>query len=132
MRRAQLSVEFLIILALLLIVFVAILSGVRTRRSHVQAISDDLAARRVADRISGTVARLIVLGDGANESYYVPAQLDGRTNYTIHIHNESHILSLQWDDIVTSTLITSAVNTSSVPTGRKIHFRNVGGVVEIG
>jgi hypothetical protein len=133
MRKAQISMEFTIVLVLLILILVGVTGGTRMRKAHMQFVTDQLAAKRIADRVSNTVSRLVVLGDGANESYYIPSQLDGRTNYTLQIHNESHLLGVSWGgQLYTSTLVTARFNASNISTGRKVVFENIGGVISFG
>jgi uncharacterized protein (UPF0333 family) len=132
-KRGQVSVEFIVILAVILVIFIAVLHAMQTRRAHTGFISDELAARRVADAVAGAVSRLVMLGDGSLESHYIPLQLDGRTNYTITIYNESHEVVVSWGNyLYSSTLVTSRMNTTTIPRGKTVLFRNDEGVISIG
>ncbi|MFW5746181.1 MAG: hypothetical protein ACOCWQ_01370 [Nanoarchaeota archaeon] len=131
-NTAQISLEFVIIFALLLLVFVVFLSAFQTRRAHVRISTNVLAGRNIGDRISDAITRVLVLGDGATEKYYVPSMLQGSEAYSITIHNTSHLLRINWSaGDVTVPLVTARYNATTIPVGETIRFSNDAGMIGV-
>lgn len=131
MGRAQASVEFVIILAVLLIILVALVSVSAPRRAQARMLQGTLEAGQVGDAVSAIAHRLVLLGNGTQESQYIPATIHSQ-EYDIAFDNVSALLLVSWGSSVYTVPLPMQLNTTVIPTGRVVVFTNEGGEIYVG
>ena len=128
--RAQVSVEFIIVLALLLILFLSLVSSVHTRRTAVRLYNTEASAKQVAVSLAESAQRIYLMGNNTQETFDMPAQLSGDFNYTITLVH--HLVVVRWSGFMFTLPSVYQFNVSSIPTGQLISLSNNNGVIGVG
>jgi hypothetical protein len=115
--NAQLSVEFIIILSIILVVFLTLFSTLEKRNSEVYATRTMLYAREVADNFASTINTIFLAGEGTKKTAVIPETLRDDSSYTIDIYPLSHAVEIRWNSSgqnnqYTATLITGNITGS--------------------
>lgn len=96
MRRAQVSIEMVILLSALLILLMGIIStfSSATDRSFISRRA--VSAREFSERLAYGINNVYLAGEGAETEILIPQTLIDNTNYSISIYPSSHILEVSW------------------------------------
>ena len=111
--KAQVSIEFLILVFFALVIFLFALYSFQQKNQEVQFHRDLLLAKSIVDEISSSVNNAY-LGIACNRNIYLPTTINSK-NYTLSYLNDSHLLLLYWDEGAYSFPIISSdikINTS--------------------
>jgi hypothetical protein len=98
-RTGQVSVELLILLGLVFIIFVSIFSLVPDRDRHASQQVLKLSAQSLADKVAGGINSVHRAGDGAVIQVLLPTTLVEGTPYNITIYPTHHRVEIRWDGV---------------------------------
>ncbi len=128
-RKAQLSIELMIIVAALLIVLILVLVSV-SYRSKSKYEGDYLAAKQLAFEISTTINEVITASTGTSKNILLPNKLAGKS-YEAKVYAAQKIVTITWDDNEhAAPIITSEVSGNlTIPKGYHTVSKQGGGVV---
>lgn len=130
MKRAQSSVDFLIVCAVFLLIFAVLFQFllkdylVESTEKHMQ-----LSARTEAEKVAFAIENVFLVGNGSSSSFYLPSTLAKNTDYNITVFSGVILVSYR-DRGYTFVLPTKAVNRSFLTSGLH-NVTNVNGVLYI-
>ena len=99
MKKAQLSIEFMIILSILLIISLTVITVVNSRTSTLESKQREYFAKQVALQFSSEINTVYLAGNGFNKTVALPPTLRDGTEYNISTHPEAHIINIEWTHI---------------------------------
>ncbi len=131
-RRAQATADFLIVVAVVMIVFLSIVGMIQHKNNFTMREKAKMQAKAVCDRAAQEINSVHLAGDGTGKTFFLPQRLKENTNYNLLVHPKSHIVEIRWDSFgedkhYTSPLITSNITgTLNNISGRVALFNNNG------
>jgi len=125
-QKGQISTELVILLTALLIVALIILNIANTHRQELYYSHVNLEARQIAESLSFEINQVILSGEGANSSLYLPDLISGQWNYTLRTIPGNNLLEINWlNHRYTKPLLTSNVSSYTFSAGLvSISYRN--------
>lgn len=125
--RAQVSLEFLVLAAVIMVSFLALFQMYVSQSAAIQDFSERISAQRVAEDVSRTINRVLQSGNSSRGRFILPSSLPGAYNYTLMVIGAR--VELNWGSKTTSSLLLSRnVNYTFTP-GRPHNVTNVDGGV---
>ena len=136
MRRAQLSVEIIILLSALLIIIMAIISSFAIGPERSVLNKRSTSAREYSERLAYAINNIYLAGDGARLSLGLPQTLIDGTSYSINIYPEKHIIDITWLSGTNPShssiqLLTSSLSGKLSGINGNLNLTNSGGVIII-
>lgn len=137
-RKSQITVEFMIMTAIVLVSFMAVLSAFASRGDEFYSMRTRLYAADEADQLAAAISTSFLAGDTAQTQLSLPSSLVNGENYTIDILPQIRQVQIRWQVFgqqrhYTSTLITSNITGNlSELRDRMITIQNRGGGIIIG
>jgi len=126
--RAQATLEFLILAALLLIMFLALLQVYFTRLNAGQDFQERLGAQRLVDDAGRHIDRVLQSGNSSRIQFQLPTLLPTGQAYTLV--RIGRRLEIAWESkTVNSLLLTQAVSGSFTPGTLYNITNNNGGIL---
>lgn len=95
-KRAQVSVDWIIMFAFLLILLLFMFVTVRDRDAEMISTSTKLYAKAVSDKVAGEINAVYLAGDGTSKTVGLPATLKDGTVYTVIIYPEARKVEIRW------------------------------------
>ncbi len=130
MKKAQSTVEAMIILAVLLIFFTSIFTYSNSIEKDVWRNSESIYARDLCDNVGWSINQVYQAGEGTMSFVYLPEKLPGNVNYNITIYPEPQIIEIRWlTKRYFTTLLTSNVSTSIPLQPGRLNITNNGGII---
>lgn len=126
--KLQVSVEFMILVSLLLLVFIAVIGGNSYLQKNMMSIKSDTEAKKLSDKIAFEINTAVKTGDGYEKRFYIEESFAGIYYFDIEIENYS--VNIRWDDKVTSSPIIVKNITGSVTKGWNL-IKNTDGVINV-
>lgn len=96
LKRGQVSVEFVIIIAILLLLFVALFTMYNHQRENAWLAQQQMDATLVAHSISLAMMQVIKEGGNASTEVFLPTFLAHGENYSVYVDNKTRLLSVSW------------------------------------
>jgi len=125
-RNAQVSVEFIIVILLLLSLFLFSLGVFGEKNNGYIHLREQYEARLVADKLARTINYVHAAGPGAEASIFLEERL--KADITI----SGNAAAVEWrDNYVDSALLTDNVTVNSISQGSWLTVKNVNGGIEI-
>jgi hypothetical protein len=84
--RGQVTVEFIVTLAILMIIFLVAFHALGVDRAHTAQLLWNLDARDSTQRLGEEINAVIVEGPGSNRTAQMPMRFIGGVNYTIKVY----------------------------------------------
>jgi hypothetical protein len=135
MKRAQLSVELIIILSALLVLVIAFMPLINQSSGYVIEQNRRMDTSTYTERLANSINTISLAGDGANTTLILPLSLQDNTDYSLNIYPRQHLIEIIWQQDTlqqhTSQITTSAVSGQLTGLKGKIRLRNTAGVVVI-
>ena len=126
-KKAQSSVEFMIIFAMLLLVMVLAVFIGGKKSTEIVTIETGLEIQSLLDRIVGKINTVYIEGDGFSTEMYMPENIMGM-NYTVNV--TSNIVFITRNNFTYSKMLLTENVTGIIDPGVSI-LKNVNGVVEV-
>lgn len=128
-QKAEISVEFVIFIGILLIFFVFFFGiiGIKTRDINESTVFTN--AQSIADKIADEI-NIAARFEGYYREFYIPPKLINGNNYSVIIHKDFRLIEVRWNGKnVMSNLVIGNISGSINLGINKI--RNEGGVIII-
>ena len=120
-KKAQTSVDFMIILGVLLLIFVLLFQFVvRDRFSTSVEKQISLSARSEAEHVAFVIQTLSFAGEGSNKTFFVSSTLDKETSFVLTVYDEGFVVVDYLGKGYSVALFTKAVNQSVLSSGQHV------------
>lgn len=130
-RKTQISVEFIVILFTVILLFSIGLLIYQNKNKQMNAFKEDIEAKDILHKIALGIQDAYLGGNGTTFYYVLPEKIYGMYEYELGSHAEDHILYITWNDNYYSyPLITSSVSIAS-SLSEDITIQNRVGVVYV-
>ena len=132
MRKGQVSVDMIIVLAMALIIFGSLLSSVSSRFSQSDSERKEIFARDIAERIGNEINSVVIEGPGSRLTGSVPIGLPDSTPYQLDVIPDEQLISIRWMERHYSYPVLSANITGNISDLEgEYEIRNIGGRISI-
>lgn len=128
--RAQTTAEFIVLAAVLVLFFAALMDTYFYRLAAGQDYTERLNAQRIADDAARHVNRVLQAGNSSRAQLMLPSSLRSGQNYAIEILERRVVV--EWDGTSASALLLSSSVSGSLAAGSLNNITNVDGGVVIG
>ncbi len=126
-RRAQVSIEFLMVIAFMIMAFSVYFAYLSERSLKYADIEKKSTAESIAHYVAETLDSALLVGDGFSRVVELPPTIKGE-DYSINITNGLVIVSFNEYVVYSPTLVKSIVGT--IKPGKNT-ISNVGGVIHV-
>lgn len=135
-KKSQISVEFVMILAAMLIMFLIIFMAADKRTAEMYAGRTKLYAKMEADKLAAAINSIALAGNGASKIVQLPGTLRDNSAYNISIYPGSHRLEIFYsvsgeNDHYSATLLTGVISGTLTNIRYPVNISNVNGGVLI-
>jgi type II secretory pathway pseudopilin PulG len=120
-KRGQAGVELMITIAMILIIFLGILSLSSQQSTRSEITQNNLEAQKVLHRISTSINQVYLAGDGVTKTVWLPTSLDSGKEYNLTIYPSSHKVVLVWRPLKDTRAISAGILPGNI-TGTIINF----------
>lgn len=128
--RAQIAVEFLVILSILAIVSLLILNVIKLTDTSNIVNENRLDAMGIADNVALQINTVYLSGNGAQTSVSLPETLSGNKTYNLSLNPNGHLVGIFWNnDSYTVPIITE--NASILSNDKNFVIKNYDGKIII-
>lgn len=107
-RKAQVTTEIIVVLAIAFFVFIVFLSIILSKEGEIEAKRTSNNADKLAKLISASINQVYIAGNGARKTIYIPNSMNGVTGYNITISGTTVDVSYErahvQDSLVTSRI----------------------------
>ena len=93
--KAQVSVEFLMIIVLMVLVFSVYVPFLWKQQIEIEKESEKIVGERIASTVKSEVETAVMFGSGYKRNFTLPGDMLGY-NYTIEVFNK--IIRIKWKD----------------------------------
>jgi hypothetical protein len=98
-RKAQVSIELIIILGLIFVIFLGVLSIAGNRAKDQNRITRMIEVKDIADSFSLDLNQVFLAGDGAEKKVFLPSTLRGSDSYNLTVFPASHLVNIRWNSL---------------------------------
>lgn len=129
-RKSQASFEFIVIFAVLLIIFIAVLGFSMGVFSSIRQSKITLPATEMCERIAWSINEIYFVGDGGFSSIYIPAMLPETSYFNLTVYPNNRLIEIRWQNQqkhYTSPLATSNISGSLVIHEGYLNITNIDG-----
>mgnify|MGYP001615436703 CR=1 FL=1 len=135
-KKSQVSAEFIIIISVLMIIFIAIISSSKPKENQLNEIRAEIYAAAEAEKLAEEISAVYLAGDGASKEVVFPSSLREGSNYHLTIYPISHLVLINYSSegrqrAYSSTIVTAEVSGNISMINSAITLRNINGVVTI-
>lgn len=136
MRKAQVSVEIIILLSALLILLMGIISSFAPASDRSFFSKRGMSAREYSETLAYGINNVYLAGPGSSATISLPKTLIDNTAYNITIYRSQHILEISWkarQDIERHQLqlLTADLNGNLTGISGDVGLSNVNGTIMI-
>src|SRR3989338_8024016 len=136
LKRSQISVEFIIILAVMLIVFLGVFIIADKRTAEMYNTRTKLYANMEADKLASDVNGVFLAGSGTRRISMLPLTLKDNSAYNISIYPNEHKLQVVWqnsgiEDYYSAALIAGNISGILSSINYPVNVSNVNGGIII-
>jgi len=125
-EKAQVSVEFIIVVILLLALFLLSVGIFAEKNTGYMQSKEQFEARLVADKLAKTVNNVYLAGPGTEASLLLEKKIE------FQISVSGNAVTVEWrDNYVDAALLTDQVTINSLEQGSWLNVKNVNGGIEI-
>ena len=130
LRKAEISMEFVIFIGILLVFFIFFFGIIGIRTSDINESTVFTYAQDIADTIADEI-NIAARFEGYYREFYVPQKLINGKDYSVVFHLDLRMLEVKWDSkSVMSNLVTEDIS-GSISLGNKNRIKNENGVIII-
>tara|TARA_Y100000310_G_scaffold110706_1_gene109153 strand:+ start:252 stop:668 length:417 start_codon:yes stop_codon:yes gene_type:complete len=94
--KSQISVEFIMVVSVVLIVFLVIFSIANKRNDILESQQTKLYAKQLAEKVAININSVFLAGPETNITISLPSSLKDESSYTLSIHPENHIVNIDY------------------------------------
>ncbi len=136
LNRSQISVEFIIILSILLFVFLIVFIVADKRTAEMYNVRSKLYAKMEADKFASDINGVFLAGSGTRKITLLPVTLKDNNAYNISIYPTEHKLEVVWqssgiNDRYSAALIAGNISGSLSNLNYPVNVSNVNGAIVI-
>jgi uncharacterized protein (UPF0333 family) len=107
--KAQVSVEFLVYFAFILLMAGLFLANHLTNSQKLSYLKMDVESRNLVDKIAFEINSAVIAGNGYEREFYLEDKIGGFSNYTVEIGD--YYILVDWDGrSKISTIHTKSIN----------------------
>ncbi|MEM7825092.1 MAG: hypothetical protein QXO27_03925 [Candidatus Aenigmatarchaeota archaeon] len=126
--KSQVSIEFMILVSILLLIFVFLLGGGSYLRNDMMSVKIKNEAKKLSNDIAFEINTAVKTGNGYSRRFYVSDSFAGIYNYSIEIEN--YLVTISWiGGSVYSQIVTKNI-TGDVKKGWNL-IENKNGVIYV-
>ncbi|MGM5482015.1 MAG: hypothetical protein ACQESF_00995 [Nanobdellota archaeon] len=130
-KKNQSSVEFIIILSILLLIFFSFFRAFSIKKAEFEDKPVEFAAKIQAERAALAINDIYLAGDNATKKLYFPSTLKEDVNYSLQIHPMSRQVIINYKDSHYSfPILTDNITTAYLDPGLN-QFKNIGGFIDV-
>ena len=126
--KAQASVEFMILISVLIIIFILYTQNSFSLQKDMTTIKASQEARDLSDKIAFEINTAVKSGDGYKRNFYVDRSFAGIVDFDILVENYE-VKIIWYQDSVTSQMVTKNT-TGAVDKGWNL-IENIDGVIHV-
>ena len=131
--RAQITVDFIIILLVVLSIFSVLMGIYITKSRGVSEVMSKLESERIGENIAWSVNGVSRGGDGARMEIYIPDAIDGEAYY---VSVQGRWVEVVWshggsENHLAVPLMTNSTKGNTFMPGSLLTITNRGGIVEV-
>lgn len=135
-RKSQVSVEFMIVIAIALVMFMFLLDLASRQSQQLGMQSTRIYARQLADNFAQEMDALFIAGNGASKRIDLPDTLQDNTPYSLAVYPEYRVVEINYTSFGTAgryntMLTTSQIKTSMTYFAKPVTLQNDNGVMII-
>ncbi|HIH42787.1 TPA: hypothetical protein HA246_04020 [Candidatus Woesearchaeota archaeon] len=136
LKKSQISVEFIIILAVMLIVFLGVFIVADKRTAEMYSVRTKLYAKMEADKFASDVNGVFLAGSGTGKISILPSTLKDNSAYNISIYPSEHKLQVVWqssgiEDHYSAALIAGNISGVLSSINYPVNLSNINGGIVI-
>lgn len=136
MRKAQISVDFLIVLSIALIMFMFLFKTASDRTQQFDIEASRVYAKELNDRLAQQIKSVYYAGDGSVLHVDLPNTLANDLDYSINFYPNYHLVEINYtagtiDSRYSAFVPTSAIYGNLINLHQPITIRNSNGVIVI-
>ncbi len=126
--KGSASVEFMVILSLMLIIFLSLVSSTYDKIISAGLQAQRLYAKAEVELAASKINQATISGDGTNLTIGLSGQLKTGHNYTISILPLERVADLQWEDLhETAPIINGNISGTLTSINASLNVSNVNG-----
>jgi uncharacterized protein (UPF0333 family) len=130
-RKSQMSVEFMIILVAIILIFTVGILIYMNKVNQVSYMERRAEAHDILHTLAFTINEVHLAGNTSKEIIVIPEKISNEYTYDFEHFPEDHILAIRWDNSYYSfPLITSRVNMSP-DINSEVIIENINGVIYV-
>lgn len=124
-KKSQISIDFMIVFAVLMIVFLFVFGISTSRTNELYGSQKFLNAKEIADSAAFYINSVFLAGHGTTKSFYIPEGLRDETQYALKIYPAARIVEIQWEGRhYSAPIVSSAVSgVLNIPYG-EVNLKN--------
>jgi hypothetical protein len=130
-KKGQLSIEMIISLSVLIIIFLGVLVLAGQRQSMSESFKSSMYARIVNDQLANGINQVYLAGDGATRVVYLPDTLQDGSGYNLSVYPALHRTTIEWVSVSDTRTYSAGILTSNI-TGNISSFSGIVTISRIG
>ena len=95
--KAQISMEFMSLVSLMVLIFIAYAPFFWQQQIDIQIESEKMVAKRVLSSLKKEVDTAVMFGDGYKRNFTLPSNIAG-SNYVILVDEDKKMIELRWKE----------------------------------
>jgi hypothetical protein len=112
--KGQVSTEVMILLAVLLVMFLAIIATINHRENILSSSTSHLYAKSVGDNFAALINAVFLAGDGTTANISLPESLKDNSKYDLSVQPAARLVIMTWSSRNETRTYTSPIVTGSV------------------
>ena len=130
--KAQISVDFIIIISIALIVFLYLFSIIDKRNDELYSTRTSLYAKSVSDTLAFNINSVFLAGNGFKKNILLQNKLKDDTGYNLNIYPTEHLIKIAWNNRqYSSPILTSSISGDLSLLPGEYEIANINGVITI-
>ncbi len=131
-KKAQISVEFLIIIGVALIMFMFLFKIAADKSQQFAVQSSQLYAKQLTDKVAQNVNSIYLAGNGASKTIILPETMMNNLDYSINFYPDYNLVEINYSNgKYASFLFVPEIQTNLTNINYPITIENNNGVVLI-
>ena len=135
-KKTQISAEFLIIVAAVFIIGVALLTVFSSREQQIDSVKAGIYASAQAEELSSIINSVYLAGEGASKTFFLPSSLRDNSNYGLRIYPGARAVVINYSvngeqRLQSSSVLTSSITGSLNLSSGEILVRNINGGISV-
>ena len=94
--KAQVSVDLIIVLSALFIIFLVVTVTVNYRQDEILSSRSRYNAKSVLDNLASEINSIYLAGDGTSKIIQIPSSLRDGKNFSINIYPDARFIEITW------------------------------------